>query len=340
MKRMLLKEYKTIIPEQVTRPEPEKGEVLIKVSHVGICGSDISAFYGKHPYIPFPMVLGHEFTGYIAAAGPDTETFPVGSRVTVLPHLPCRSCEACAEKRYNHCRQLKCLGCQADGAQAEYVLAPSDMVFLLPESVSMEDGATIEPMAVSYAGVKKAVKQGDAVLIVGAGGIGLFALQAAIVLGAERVVIADFAENRLRAAKNLGAYDVIDLSKGSLAEQIDQYEKDRKFNVFVDCAGGNGSALDSIIQVADRGADVVCIGVLAKDCQIPQLPDLTEHELTFYGSNMYVAKDYDEVIQNLAEGKFRTEGVITHRFAFDQIPELYEMIDRKKEPYIKIMIEF
>lgn len=338
MKRMCLKSYKTIVPETVDRPVPKKGEVLIKVSHVGICGSDISAFYGRHPYIPFPMVLGHEFTGYVEEAGPETRSFPAGTRVTVLPHLPCRKCEACRAGRYNHCKELKCLGCQADGAQAEYVLVPEDMVFELPENVSMTDGAAIEPMAVSYAGMKKAVTPQDRVLIVGAGAIGLFALEAALLLGAEKVAIADFEKSRLEVAKNLGAAEVIDLSKGSLADQWEQIEREERYTLFADCAGGNGSALDSIIQVADRGSKVVCIGVLAKDCQIPHLPDLTEHELTLFGSNMYVAQDYKEVIAALAAGKLRTDGVITHTFDFDEIPRLYEMIDRHSEPFIKIMV--
>ena len=341
MKQVLLKSYKTLEILDTQKPVPGKGEVLIRVSHVGICGSDISAFYGKHPYIPFPMVLGHEFTGYVEAAGPDTAAPKPGTRVTVLPHLPCKkdTCMACSQEHYNRCKDLKVLGCQSYGAFSEYVTAPAEMVFPLPEGISMEQGAAIEPMAVSYAGVRKAVHGGENVLVAGAGTIGLFAMQAAKVLGAKKVAIADFAPNRLEVAKGLGADAVFCLSKKDLSQWTAGFEEQEgNLNVFCDCVGGNGAALDSIIQSAGRGADVVCIGVLTRDCQIPHLPDITEHELTFHGSNMYIKQDYADIIRYLNEGKMNTTGMITHTYSLEELPKAYEMIDKKEEPFIKIMI--
>lgn len=336
MKRMHLTSYKTILPEEVPVPVPAAGEVLIRVEKVGVCGSDIAAFYGKHPYIPFPIVLGHEFSGTISVIGPGAESLPVGSRVTVLPHLPCRKCAACADKTYNLCGSLLVLGCQATGAQAEYVIAPADMVFGLPDSVSMEAGALVEPLSVAYHGMKKAVRKGDAVLVLGAGGIGLSALQAANVLGADRVVVADFSEKRLALAKSLGAAEVINLTKGPLRELAPSAGD---FTVYCDCVGGNGAALTSIIETAKRGVRIVCIGVIAKDHSIPNLPDLTEKELTFLGSNMFVPSDFADVIAALASGKIRTEGMYTHRFPLDKVPEMYAFIDGKKEEFIKLLIE-
>ena len=167
MKRIMLRSYKNFEPQVVEIPEPAKGEVLVKVSHLGVCGSDISAYYGKQPYIPFPIVLGHELSGTIAKVGPDTDALPVGTRCTVLPHVPCRKCRACAEQRYNHCMKLQVIGCQTTGAQAEYLIAPADMIFELPESITMEQGAMVEPMAVTYHGMKKGVVPGDNVVILG-----------------------------------------------------------------------------------------------------------------------------------------------------------------------------
>ena len=336
MKRMLLKSLKTIVPEEVATPVPGNGEILIKVSKVAVCGSDISAFYGKHPYIPFPMVLGHEFSGTVQEAGPDTPSLPIGSRVTVLPHLPCRKCAACANKQYNLCGALKALGCQAYGAQAEYVKVPADMVFALPDNVSMEAGALVEPIAVAYHGTKKAVGRGDTVLVLGAGGIGLSAMQSANILGAGRTVVADFSAKRLELAKSLGAADVIDLSGGALKDLAPAVGD---FTVYCDCVGGNGAALSSIIETARRGVKVVCIGVIAQDFSIPNLPDLTEKELTFFGSNMYVAGDFIEVIEHLSAGSFKTEGIFTHRYDLDKVPEMYAFVDGKKGEYIKLMIE-
>lgn len=337
MKRLMLKSYKHFEPQTVEIPEPKKGEVLVRVSHLGVCGSDISAYYGKQPYIPFPIVLGHELSGYVEKVGPDTEELPVGTRVTVLPHVPCRSCKACEEQRYNHCMQLLVIGCQTTGAQAEYLIAPADMIFELPKSISMEQGAMVEPMAVTYHGMKKGMQPGDNVLIMGAGGIGLFAMQAAFILGAKNVYMADFAANRLELAMNLGATATFDLSKDVLANYLAKL--DEPITLFSDCVGGNGDALDTIMEVAERGVRVVNIGVLAPGCTVKHLPDLSEKEFTFYGSNMFVPQDFRDVIQNLADGKYKTEGIVTHRVTLDQVPQMFEeIVDQRKEPYIKLMI--
>lgn len=337
MKRLMLKSYKHFEPQTVEIPEPKKGEVLVRVSHLGVCGSDISAYYGKQPYIPFPIVLGHELSGYVEKVGPDTEALPVGTRVTVLPHVPCRSCKACEEQRYNHCMQLLVIGCQTTGAQAEYLIAPADMIFELPKSISMEQGAMVEPMAVTYHGMKKGMQPGDNVLIMGAGGIGLFAMQAAFILGAKNVYMADFAANRLELAMNLGATATFDLSKDVLANYLAKL--DEPITLFSDCVGGNGDALDTIMEVAERGVRVVNIGVLAPGCTVKHLPDLSEKEFTFYGSNMFVPQDFRDVIQNLADGKYKTEGIVTHRVTLDQVPQMFEeIVDQRKEPYIKLMI--
>lgn len=337
MKQLMLKSYKHFEPQTVEIPEPKKGEVLVRVSHLGVCGSDISAYYGKQPYIPFPIVLGHELSGYVEKVGPDTEALPVGTRVTVLPHVPCRSCKACEEQRYNHCMQLLVIGCQTTGAQAEYLIAPADMIFELPKSISMEQGAMVEPMAVTYHGMKKGMQPGDNVLIMGAGGIGLFAMQAAFILGAKNVYMADFAANRLELAMNLGATATFDLSKDALANYLAKL--DEPITLFSDCVGGNGDALDTIMEVAERGVRVVNIGVLAPGCTVKHLPDLSEKEFTFYGSNMFVPQDFRDVIQNLADGKYKTEGIVTHRVTLDQVPQMFEeIVDQRKEPYIKLMI--
>lgn len=337
MKRLMLKSYKTFEPQVVEIPEPKEGEVLVKVSHLGVCGSDISAYYGKHPYMPYPLVLGHELSGYIAKVGPDTQSLPIGSRVTVLPHVPCRKCRACNEQRYNHCMELLVIGCQTTGAQAEYLIAPADMIFALPDNVTMEEGAMVEPMAVTYHGMKKGVRPGDTVLIMGAGGIGLLAMEAAFILGAKAVYMADFAKNRLELAMKLGATGVCDLNARTLGE----YMKTLPWSIdlFADCVGGNGDALDAIMEAAERGVRVINIGVLAPGAMVKHLPDLSEKEFTFYGSNMFVPQDFRDVIENLSAGKYKTQGIVTHRVRLEEVPQLFaRVVDQHTEPYIKLMI--
>ena len=337
MKRVLLKSYKNLELQVVDIPEPKKGEVRIKVSHLGVCGSDISAYYGKQPYMPFNLVMGHELSGWVDKIGPDTEALPLGTRVTVLPHVPCRKCKACAEQRYNHCMNLLVIGCQTTGAQAEYLIAPADMIFQLPDNITMEQGAMVEPMAVTYHGMKKGIRPGDNVVIVGAGGIGILAMQAAFILGAAKVYMADFTQSRLDLAQKLGATGTYNLHNGTLIDFVHSLPDD--IDVYSDCVGGDGSALDSIMEAADRGTRVINIGVLAPGCVVKHLPDLSEKEFTFLGSNMFVPQDFTDVIANLAAGKYNTEGLVTHRVSLDDVPTLFrEVVDQHKEPYLKLMI--
>lgn len=337
MKRIMLKSYKNLEPQVVDIPEPGKGEVRVKVSHLGVCGSDISAYYGKHPYMPFNLVMGHELSGWVDKIGPETESLPLGTRVTVLPHVPCRKCKACAQKRYNHCMNLLVIGCQTTGAQAEYLIAPADMIFELPDNITMEQGAMVEPMAVTYHGMKKGVRPGDNVIIVGAGGIGILAMQAAFILGAAKVYVTDFIQSRLDLALKLGATGVHNLNDGALIDFVHSLPDD--ITVYSDCVGGNGSALDAIMEASDRGTRVINIGVLAPGCEVKHLPDLSEKEFNFLGSNMFVPQDFRDVIANLSAGKYNTEGIVTHRVHLDDVPKLFEeIVDQKKEPYLKLMI--
>lgn len=195
----------------------------------------------------------------------------------------------------------------------------------------------IEPMAVTYHGMKKGTRPGDNVLVMGAGGIGLFAMQAAFILGAKNVYVADFAQNRLELAKSLGATEGFNLGEASLSEHLAKL--DEPITLFADCVGGKGDALDAIMDVAERGVRVINIGVLAPECVVKHLPDLSEKEFTFYGSNMFVPQDFRDVIENLAAGKYKTEGIVTHRVRLDDVPKMFEeIVDQRKEPYIKLMI--
>ena len=216
MKRMRLVELGRFEEEEVVIPFLQKDEVLIKVKKVGVCGTDISAYYGKHPYIKVPIVLGHEFAGIVEGVGDGVEGIDLGTKVTVLPHLGCGICSACKSETYNYCEDLKCIGCQSVGAHAQYIAVPAYTIFKLPDSMPLEQGAFVEPASVAYHGIKRGIKAGDNVLVMGSGPIGIFALQSAFVLGASRILIADIKEERLNLAKSLNECDTINLSKESI----------------------------------------------------------------------------------------------------------------------------
>jgi L-iditol 2-dehydrogenase len=340
-KRFTLERPGNFILEEVEYPSPRDGEVLIKVKRCGICGSDISAFFGKHPYIHTPIVLGHEFSGLIEEVGPNVSNISPGMRVTVLPHVPCGKCDACRGKKYNYCEELKVLGAQTDGAFSQYISVPSEMVFPLPDSMSLEDAALVEPASVGYHAAKLGhITSYDNILIFGAGPIGIFTMQSCKVFSAETIGIVDIDDDRLILAKRLGADYTINPNLENINEKLEKAIGGRKkLSLFFDCVGREGDVLDKIFQLAPRGSKVVVVGVLSSDYNIPHLPDFVEHELFISGSTMYIPKDYTEVIDLINSKRIRTDGIISHYYNFEQIPEAFNMIVNRKEKFFKVIIK-
>jgi L-iditol 2-dehydrogenase len=321
-------------------PSPGKGEVLIKVMRIGLCGSDATIYYGKHPYVSYPLVMGHEFSGEIAGLGEGVKSLAIGQRVAVIPHLVCGKCSQCKTETFNFCEELRCTGAEADGAHCEYKVMPAVMAIPIPDNLSLDDAAMIEPACVAYHAAKRGeIKNGDTVLIVGAGPIGLFAMQSVKALGASRVYVADLDEKRLELARSLGAEGVINAAQEKITEGLVRLiGGSKEVDVFFDCVGQKGEILEEIILMAKRGSRVVMVGVLQMDYNIPHLPDFVQHELRLSGTTMYVPQDYRDMIKYLSEGKISTKGMITHHFPITEIIKVFrEFIEGKKEYFFKIM---
>ena len=321
-------------------PEPKAGEVLIKVARVGVCGSDPTIYRGNHPYVTFPVVMGHEYSGWVVKLGSDTNAPPVGTRVAVIPHLVCDMCVACKNEKSNFCESLRCTGAEADGAHCEYICAPAKMVIPIPENMSLEDAAMVEPACVAYHGAKRAsLTPSDRVLIIGAGPIGVFCMQSCKVLGAESVYIADMDPWRLELAKSLGADGIINVNEESLEEGLTRLTGSSKnIDVFYDCVGEKGVALNQILMLARRGTRIVVLGVLQNDYDLPNLPDFVQHELSLFGTTMYVLQDYIDVIELIGKGMIKTTGMISHTEQLADLIKVFDMIEGKSEPFYKIML--
>ncbi|MGB6919323.1 MAG: alcohol dehydrogenase catalytic domain-containing protein [Phycisphaerae bacterium] len=321
-------------------PRPGPGEILVKVLRVGVCGSDPTIYHGRHPYVTFPVVMGHEFSGTVAALGEGVAGPAVGTRVTVIPHLVCGRCRACREEKYNFCEALRCTGAEADGAHVQFMCMPRKMVLPIPDGMSLDDAAMVEPACVGYHAAKRGeIRPQDKVLIIGAGPIGLFCMQSCKALGVRDVYIADMDSWRLELAATLGADGVIDVSREPLADGLTRLAGGhREIDVFFDCVGEKGKVLDQILSLAHRGTRVVMVGVLQNGYDIPHLPDFVQHELRLSGTTMYVPQDYREMIALMREGKVRTRGMITHTFKLADIKTVFDMIERKSERFFKIML--
>lgn len=341
MKRVMLVKPFQMEFQDAPMPMPGPGEVQVKVTNCGICGSDPTIFKGEHPFCPAPVVMGHEFSGVVSALGEGVDDIRPGTRVTVLPHLTCGSCAMCAEHRSNLCEEVKCIGGQSDGAHAEYVVLGRGMVFPIPDAMSLDDAAMMEPACVGYHGAKRAkLGPDDVVLVFGAGAIGNFAMQSCKAIGCRKVLIADYDPWRLELAKNLGADEIIDLNR----ESIQDAEKrllggPRRIDVFFDCVGGGGSVLSTIIDVARRDTRIVVVGVQKDGVVVKSLPFIVEHELNIFGSNMYDEADYREMLAHMGAGRVRTKGMVTHRFPFGRIMEAFDFVVGRKEPFFKVMLD-
>lgn len=340
MRKLILDAPYKMHMEEAPIPTPQADQVRIKVCKIGVCGSDPTIYKGLHPYVSYPLVMGHEISGVIDAVGENVPQSRIGQRVTIIPHLVCDACEACKKEIYNFCEELRCTGAEADGAHCDYFCIDSKMALEIPETMTLEQAALVEPACVAYHGAKRGhIQPGDRVLVVGAGPIGVFCMQSCFALGAKEVYIADMDASRLAIAESLGATATIDVSKEDQAEALRRLTgSEKNIDVFYDCVGEKGIVLNNILSMARRGARVVVIGVLQKEYMIPLLPDFVQHELSLSGTTMYVPQDYREMIDLMGKGIIRTEGTVSHHFTLEEVPEVLDMIVNRREKTFKVVI--
>ena len=251
MKRANLVEFGRIIIEDIDVPSPRPGQVRVAVRVCGICGTDVHAFQGHHPFISAPIVPGHEFSGEIDALGQGVKGLAVGQKVTVEPSLVCGECEACRSGRYNICENLRVLGCQADGAMAEMVSVPAEKIIRLPEDMSYEQGALIEPTAVAVHALRRAdLSRVERLLVIGSGPIGLQTLQVAHAWRIPIIVATDIVDSKLTKASELGATYAINVSRMTLVDFfVEEFGKPNPMDLVMECVGTEATLLQAIESV-------------------------------------------------------------------------------------------
>jgi len=318
MRASVLVEAGKVVVEERPVPVPGPGEVLVRVGSVGVCGSDVHYYdHGRiGPYVvERPIVLGHEAGGEVAALGPavDADRLPVGTRVSLEPGVPCRSCEQCLAGRYNLCPRVVFFATPPyDGAFAEYVTLPEAFVHPVPDSVSDDAAALVEPLSVGvWACRRSRVGPGTAVLVTGAGPIGILAAQAARAFGAAEVVVSDVNPHRLALVGELGL-SALDVSATPLAGA--GYRPD----VLVECSGHPGATSEAVGTVA-RAGRVVLVGMGGDDVVLP-LPYVQDHELEITGAFRY-ANTWPTAIGLAAAGAVELDRLVTGHYGLDAVEE-------------------
>ena len=301
------------------RPLPEPGEVLVETRAVGLCAGDMYIYTGKNPYVSYPRIGGHEIAGRVAALGPGTTGFELGQAVVVEPFIGCGRCYACRAGKPNCCTSLQIIGVHRDGGFADYVVAPADHVIAVPEGLSAFQAAFAEPVAIGVQACRRGeITSSDAILVLGAGPIGLALVEVVRARGA-KVYITDLSEARLETAAQLGAI-ALTAGEGLLGQVLEMTEGEG-MPVVVE-ATGSARAMESTVDLVASGGRIVIVGLVPKGTMvsIPGL-DLTRKEMTIVGSRASTGC-FPESLALLASGAIRYPEIAT-RVELRDAPDIF-----------------
>ena len=220
-----------------SEPVAGPGQVRIRIQRIGVCGSDIHVFHGKHPFVTYPLIQGHEYAGVIDTVGEGVSGINVGDKVTATPQEVCSVCPPCKRGQYNACEELKVRGFQAPGCAQDFFVTEADKIIMLPDDFRPEQGAFVEPVAVAAHSTGLANLTGKNVVVSGAGTIGNFVAQACKCRGAAKVLIADVSDYRLQVASSVGVDAVCNVNEEPLADAAKRVFGDQGFEVGAEVAG-------------------------------------------------------------------------------------------------------
>ena len=338
MKAVFIENPGKAVIRDIPRPARKPGEALLKLLYGGICGSDLGSYRGTFAYFSYPRTPGHEFSAEIVEIDENDRGLKPGMVVVCNPYFNCGECYSCKHGLVNACMSNQTMGVQREGAFSEYITMPLERIY---DGKGLEPMvlAIIEPLCISYHGVKRAgVKGGDKVLIAGAGTTGILAAVAAKQKGAE-VYIADVSRVKLDYAREFGVDGVV------LADGPEAYERAVK-----EITGGNGfdvtieavglpSTFQNCIDAAAFGGRMVLIGVGKENLDF-NFTMIQKKELNVFGSRNALKPDFLELIDLVKEGKIPLKKIITDVYKFDQAPRAFQELNENAGRMLKVMIDF
>lgn len=321
------------------RPKPRagRGEVLLEVAAVGVCGSDIPRMLTKGAH-RMPIICGHEFSGRIAEVGEGVEGFGEGELVGVAPLLPCRRCDQCLTGNFSRCKDYDYFGSRRDGAYAEFVAAPVGNLLkapagLDPRAVAMTDPASIALHAVWKAPVTAGTRGG----VIGCGPIGLFAIQWMRLMGARDIVAIDISEQKLAMAREAGA-TLTFLSTDTLPAGLG-------CDLIVEAAG-HPTSINAAVRLAAPGGHVVFIGIPVGDVPLENrtFAHVLRQEVTLHGAwnsfgPPFPGRQWTETLYRLGTGELRWDFMISHELELEDLPDTFRMFGRRNEFFSKVMFK-
>jgi len=307
------------------RPEPQVGpeDILVRVHTCGVCGTDSHIFSGEFR-VRFPVVAGHEFAGEVVEAGKEVVGLNPGDRVAMDPNIPCGYCHYCRRGRIQFCENLVSLGVMIDGGFEEYARVPFRQAYRLPEEVSLEEGAFVEPLACCLHGIDRAsLEPGSDIFILGAGPIGLMQLQLARLAGARRVWMSEPQARRRELALRLGADAVFDPAEEDIRERVRELTG-VGVDLAIECVG-SPRTVEQAISLACRGGKVMLFGVCHAGAEAKLMPyEVFLNELTIFGSfiNPFT---HSRALELLRSKQVQVLPLITHRLPVERLEEALKL---------------
>jgi len=327
---------------QVSQPVPTAKQVLVAVKSAGICHSDIMAFNGQHPYRVPPVITGHEASGVIAAVGKGVTAFNVGDRVAIEPHEGCGQCEFCRKGHYNVCPDKKLIGVGAwIGVFAEYVVAGEAMCHKMPDGMSHETGAMIEPYCVGLHAARRAgIDGGDSVAVLGCGTIGMMTLISVMQVDPGKVFVTDLSATKRDLAAALGVGSAVDPTEKDPVKFVHGSTGGEGVD-YVFVTAPNKTVLNQALRMCKRRGRVILIATIPGDTEITTA-EIQMHERTILGSAMYDRKDYEIAIEQWRQNRLIAfEKLVSNRITIADAPVVIsEMARGDRVEDIKNIIHF
>ena len=293
----------------IEKPVLKSGEVLVKLSYVGFCGSDLNTFLGRNPMVKMPVIPGHEIGAVIAEVGADVpDTLKPGMVVTINPYTNCEKCPSCRNHRANACQHNETLGVQRDGAMREYLAVPWTKI-IPAEGISPRDCALIEPMSVGFHAVSRGqVVDNELVMVIGCGMVGMGAIVRAALRGAT-VIAVDLDDEKLALARKVGASYVINSRTENVHERVQEYSGGMGADVVIEAVGSPATYVMAVDEVSFTGR-VVCIGYAKSGVEF-QTKYFVQKELDIRGSRNALPADFRAVIHYMQTGNCPVEKLIS-----------------------------
>ncbi|WP_026703207.1 zinc-binding dehydrogenase [Salibacterium aidingense] len=313
--------------QDVKEPSPSENEVKIEVKYAGICGSDLHAYEGNYK-VKTPVILGHEFSGVVVETGENVTECKPGDRVTSeTTYSICGECKYCRSGDYNLCNHRIGLGSKQDGGYTNYLIAKKESVHVLPEEVDFKSASLTEPLACACHAVEKAdIKEGDVVVVLGPGPIGLLTAQVAKSKGAA-VIMTGLSHDhpRLKKAEELGVEEAVNIEEQDIKEVVHRYTSGYGADIVFECTGAVPAANTGLDLLVKKG-QFVQVGIFPEAAISLNVSAIIQKEIQFTGSRSQKPADWEPSLDLMRRGEVDTTSLITHEFDITQWDEAYDAI--------------